>query len=329
MYRLIRWIPGILVFLWLIPTAAAQTGERCFSETGFCIAGRIRTFWEQNGGLPVFGFPIGPEQDMMIEGKVVRAQNFERNRLELHPENRPPFDVLLGRLGADRLAQQGRDWFAFPKSNSQSGCRFFAETGHNICGDFLAVWRANGLELDGRRGKTEAESLALFGLPLSDVVTEMLGDGKSYQVQWFERARLELHPENAPPNRVLLGLLGNEMRDASSAVSRPLPPPSFNGCREDPDPDAAPDYPVRIVSVDKRGETVTLQNTSQAPVSLDGWTMCSIKGNQQHPIGGVLNPGESKVFGGPADNIWNNSERDDGSLYNQNGQLVSYYRDTR
>ncbi|MFP4438383.1 MAG: hypothetical protein ACLFVO_14155 [Chloroflexaceae bacterium] len=26
--------------------AQAQIGERCFPETGYCISGRIRTFWE-------------------------------------------------------------------------------------------------------------------------------------------------------------------------------------------------------------------------------------------------------------------------------------------
>ncbi len=65
----------------LIPAnnARAQAGERCFPETGFCIAGRIRTYWEQNGGLPVFGFPIGPQQAEIdrgpgLPGPVVRAR---------------------------------------------------------------------------------------------------------------------------------------------------------------------------------------------------------------------------------------------------------------
>ncbi|HWQ13087.1 MAG TPA: DUF4352 domain-containing protein [Roseiflexaceae bacterium] len=132
--------------------------------------------------------------------------------------------MLLGRLGADRLAQQGRDWFTFPKSGPQPGCRFFPETGQSVCGDILAAWRASGLELDGRAGKSEAESLALFGLPLSGLVTETLGDGRQYQVQWFERARFELHPENPPPYHVLLGLLGNELRDAAAAPA-PTPVP--------------------------------------------------------------------------------------------------------
>ncbi len=210
------------LLLAVVTPAHAQT-ERCFPETGNCISGRIREFWEQNGGLPVFGYPITPQQEEQIEGKPFQVQWFERNRLELHPENARPYDVLLGRLGADRLAQQARDPFTFPRSEQQSGCRFFPETGHNICGAVLGAWRASGLELDDRRGKTEAENLALFGLPLSDLQTETLADGKEYQVQWFERGRFELHPENAPPFNVLLGLLGSEVR-STGAPSQPQPP---------------------------------------------------------------------------------------------------------
>jgi Excalibur calcium-binding domain len=142
-------------------------------------------------------------------------------------ENQWPYDVLLGRLGADRLAQQARDPFTFPKSGEPPGCRFFPETGHNACGDILAAWPANGLEIDGVAGTNEGENLALFGLPLSDVQTEQL-EGKDYQVQWFERARFELHPENQPPYNVLLGLLGNEIRAdaAPQTIVAPLPQPT-------------------------------------------------------------------------------------------------------
>ncbi|HET9224479.1 MAG TPA: DUF3574 domain-containing protein, partial [Roseiflexaceae bacterium] len=44
-------------------SAAAQSDARCFPETGFCISGRIREYWEQNGGLAVFGFPLTPARD--------------------------------------------------------------------------------------------------------------------------------------------------------------------------------------------------------------------------------------------------------------------------
>src|SRR5262252_2965171 len=134
-----RWLTSLIFVIGALLLAAApqgagaQTDQRCFPETGQCIDGRIREFWEQNGGLPVFGFPISPQHEESIEGRPVQAQWFERNRLELHPENARPYDVLLGRLGADRLQQQGRDWFTFPKSGAQNGCRFFPETGHNVC----------------------------------------------------------------------------------------------------------------------------------------------------------------------------------------------------
>jgi hypothetical protein len=55
--------------------------------------------------------------------------------------------------------------------------------------------------------------------------------------------------------------------------------------------------------------------------------MCSITGNQHHPIGGTLAPGQSQTFGNPGGPIWNNSSPDPGALYNPNGQLVSYYPD--
>ena len=202
---------GIVATIVPVPVRA-QTAERCFPETGYCISGRIREYWESQGGLRVFGYPIGAQMQAPIEGKLLTVQQFERNRLELHPQNARPYDVLLGRLGADRLAQQQRDWFAFAKSPN-ANCRTFAETGHAVCGRFWTMWRAYGLEIDGKAGTSEAESLALFGLPLSGVITERLSDGREYQVQWFERARFEMHPGNSAPYDVLFGLLGNEMRD--------------------------------------------------------------------------------------------------------------------
>ena len=57
------------------------------------------------------------------------------------------------------------------------------------------------------------ESLALFGMPLSEPVMETNPtDGKQYLTQHFERARFEFHPENAGTQyEVLLGLLGREL----------------------------------------------------------------------------------------------------------------------
>lgn len=319
--------------------AAQEEDERCFEETEFCISGRIREYWEQNGGLPVFGFPIGPQQEETIEGQALQVQRFERNRLELHPENEAPYDVLLGRLGADRLEQQGRNWEEFPKSDPQEDCVFFEETGHNVCGEILEAWRANGLEFDGVGGLSQAENLALFGLPLSGEYVETLSDGNEYTVQMFERARFELHPENDPPFNVLLGLLGVEVQEGGDPAPAPepdpepapLPDPSFNECQADPNASIAPNFPVNIVSVDKEAEVVTLENVSDAAVDLTGWTMCSITGNQTHDgIEGTLESGETREFtytDVEDGSIWTDDANDDGALYNADGQLVSYWFD--
>jgi hypothetical protein len=216
----------VMLLLSLSPALPAAAQEaRCFPETGFCISGRIRSYWEQNGGLPVFGFPTGPQQLMNVEGRQVEAQWFERNRLELHPQNPAPYDVLLGRLGAQRLEQQGRNWQAGDRAASNAAelpgggrCLAFAETGFRACGLFLDYFSRFGLNFPNTPGVTYAESLALFGLPLTNVQWETTPDGKYLLVQWFERARFEYHPNNPDPYKVLGGLLGNETLTALGSV---------------------------------------------------------------------------------------------------------------
>lgn len=103
-----------------------------------------------------------------------------------------------------------------------------------------------------------------------------------------------------------------------------LPPPSYSNCQADPNPSAAPNYPVQITSINKVAEDVTLKNVSGDIIDLSGWNMCSITGNQHHPISGTLAPGQSQTFNSGS-SIWNNSSPDPGALYNPNGQLVSYF----
>lgn len=106
-------------------------------------------------------------------------------------------------------------------------------------------------------------------------------------------------------------------------------PPSFDGCRTEPNAARAPNAPVAIVSIDKRAEVVTLRNVSNATVNLDGWTMCSMRGAQIHQgIGGALAPGETRSF--PRDggrDIWTDNASDPGALYDAEGRLVAYWDD--
>ncbi len=208
MFKSIAALTLIFIPLALLPAPSAHAAPLCFPEAApaisACIDGPIAAFWARNGGLPVFGYPTGVQQERMVEGRVLQVQAFERNRLELHPENAAPYDVLPGRLGAELLAKQGRDWNAFPKADP-SAPHFFGETGHAIAPQFWDYWSGHGLDL--------------FGLPLSEAQTEVSPtNGQPYLTQWFERARFELHPApDGTAGAVLLGLLGREL-DAGGAL---------------------------------------------------------------------------------------------------------------
>src|SRR5438093_8656733 len=101
-----RWSLLFLMLLALLPATTAQAAESiCFKEVPDCIEGRFAEYWRQNGGLAVFGFPLDEARSEQVGGGTFMAQRFERNRFELHPENARPYDVLLGRLGDERLRQ--------------------------------------------------------------------------------------------------------------------------------------------------------------------------------------------------------------------------------
>jgi hypothetical protein len=215
----------VALILGLLPASPALGAPRCFPETGpnitACVDGRIREFWERQGGLPVFGYPLAPAFEQPTADGPITVQLFERARLEHHSRNPRPYDVLLGRLGADALSGRG-EGPSQPEA-PRAGCRFFAETGQNVCEPFLAAYRRFGLDL-GQPGVSAAESLALFGLPLTAPRPMVLSDGRARTVQWFERARFEDHGAAG----VLFGLLGSEL-GAAGAVQMSAAPPSDRG----------------------------------------------------------------------------------------------------
>jgi sugar lactone lactonase YvrE len=180
-----------------------------FPVTGFRLDGAILQYWLANGGLSIFGYPI--DSARQENGQVY--QWLERNRIELHPEKAAPYNVLLGRLGVESLARRGINWDTLPKvSSAPAGCQYFAETGHSLCGNFLNYWQSNGLKFEGSTGQTPAESLALFGYPISEPTMETNSSGDTVLTQWFERARFEYHPNNPAQFQVLLGRLGAELK---------------------------------------------------------------------------------------------------------------------
>ena len=167
-----------------------------FPETREAVGHDFLKFWYTYGGLQQFGYPIGPEH---MSGNTL-VQEFERARFELHPENAggggPSPQVLLGLAGQERATELGLTW---PRSPDPGIGRYFDPTGQAITGDFLSYWLNNG----GERA---------FGFPISPAQAMISpGDGKSYMTQWFQRARLELHPELPPGHQIVLGTLVTEI----------------------------------------------------------------------------------------------------------------------
>jgi beta-N-acetylhexosaminidase len=171
--------------------------SRYFSETGHAVSGGFLAYWNQFGGLPVFGYPLTDAYTAADTGRV--TQYFERARFEWHPGAWPErYDVELGLLGVE-LAQRDdltgtTPFLPLPDdTQSDSHCTFYPATGHRLCFGFRNFWSAHG-------------GLEILGYPISEEFQE-----NGLTVQYFERQRLEWHPENPPEWQVEGGLLGSEL----------------------------------------------------------------------------------------------------------------------
>jgi hypothetical protein len=123
---------AILVAILIAPVRAVLAHELCFAgKTAYCLNDPFADYWEANGALPVFGYPIttAASEENADTGQPYLTQWLERNRMEDHPENAgTPYRVLLGLLGKERLAQLGRSIEA-PEAGPKAGCLWFKETG--------------------------------------------------------------------------------------------------------------------------------------------------------------------------------------------------------
>ncbi len=80
-----------------------------FPETQHSLASGFKQFWDANGGLASFGFPISEE--FQENGRTV--QYFERARFEFNPDGADTQSkVILGLLGREALQQKG--WLPAP-----------------------------------------------------------------------------------------------------------------------------------------------------------------------------------------------------------------------
>jgi hypothetical protein len=193
------------------------------TETGHYVCEPFREFYETRGGLEIFGYPLTEAFGDPARG--LRVQYFQRARMEWRPHNPEPYKVQLGLL-VDELGR--RFPLANPDEIRPNGARhhYFPETGHVVSYGFLDYFREKG-------------GLDIFGYPRSEVVSE-----EGYLVQYFQRARMEWHPEDPSGPRMRLTNLGEvyvERFGLPGNYDEPLPPPARPG-------DSGATVPERVVT---------------------------------------------------------------------------------
>jgi hypothetical protein len=225
------------------PRAASTAGTgaqpqcQSFAQTNKSVCGVFLTYWNEHGGDLREGLPISSEFPEVsdIDHRTYTVQYFERAVLEHHPENQPPYGVLLSLLGTLQYKTTYPNGVQalkqLPAGMKPQGGALFPETHKDVRGIFLDYWLANGGTLQ-------------FGYPISDPFMERSQpDGTEHVVQYFERSVFEYHPENQPPNDVQLAILGRLRYESkypggdpsrsspipsSSATPTPLPAATFD-----------------------------------------------------------------------------------------------------
>jgi len=159
------------------------------ANIGHNLGGAFLRFYRRYGGLDTFGYP---QTEPFSEGGRL-VQYTDRFQLEI-ADGRVSTALLGQLLTAARTFPRVAPFPAMPARV------YVAATGHSLSGRFLAYWRGHN-------------EVLLLGAPISEPVVEGNGDGsgRRYLLQWFERGRLEYHPEHTGTRYVVqLGLLGDQ-----------------------------------------------------------------------------------------------------------------------
>jgi hypothetical protein len=169
--------------------AWAQTSGRFYPETGHTLDSRFVPIFDEHGGLPIVGYPI-TEAFIDPEGGVL-IQYTQNARFELIPnfetgELTPRLVPLGEAMGGWQLPLDPGE----VPSTANSDCRYFPETGHQVCHAFLDYFEAQG-------------GLAVFGYPISELSME-----NDRLVQYFQHFRLDWHPDDAINGAVQVAPLG-------------------------------------------------------------------------------------------------------------------------
>ncbi len=186
----------VLTAVLLTPEAAAQENHApiFFPETGHTVRDPFAGYFVERGAVSRFGYPI--TDDFVDPATSLLVQYFQKARFEWHPGNLPEYQVQLGLLAEDMGMRTPPVPVSQIPTPSNPNCQYFVETSHSLCFKFLEYWQANG-------------GLDLFGFPISELTIEDSG----LMVQYFQRARMEWHPEKPRGQTIQLTNLGEAYFD--------------------------------------------------------------------------------------------------------------------
>jgi len=203
----------MLLLAVMFPTSqtTAQTEDsQYFDESGHFVRGAfLEKYLSASDPLKLYGYPLTDEFVAPAGSPVagLRVQYFQRARFEYHPEDEATGPIQLAPVG--RLLyelEDNRDPLLVLSENHPE-CRYFPETGYQVCYAFLAFFDKFG-------------GLAQFGYPVSNILSI---NGRL--VQYFENTRFEWHPEMPSGQRVTLTNAGQIIFSLYEDPSYLLPPP--------------------------------------------------------------------------------------------------------
>jgi hypothetical protein len=167
---------------------AQQESAVFYAETGHYVAEPFLSAFQAAGDEAAWGAPITEA----FEENGLLVQYFERTRLECAEQAEGPCEPHLSPL-AEMLSRQTPRVPSVPDSMMGDGlCRYFSETGHNVCFSFLRFYLDKG-------------GPDLLGPPISELTV-----GHETLSQCFRRACIVWHTDVPVDEALQLAPLGRE-----------------------------------------------------------------------------------------------------------------------
>ncbi|NIM92562.1 MAG: hypothetical protein GTO18_02455 [Anaerolineales bacterium] len=201
LYALIAFCAVLLI---VMPIRAMMNANRS-EDAGYVVDSRFSTYYEGQGGLKIFGPPISEAFTDPQSGMIV--QYFANARIELASEGSSAKIVRTSPLGM----MLGGWEYPLSEPREDEGCRYYAETGHQVCHTFLEFYIGNG-------------GPGVFGYPISEFRLE-----ENLMVQYFQWMRLDWNPRGEEDEPVRPGPLG---RIHLQSIQTELPEPTDEALAE-------------------------------------------------------------------------------------------------